>query len=108
MQTTLYVIAVECQEAVKLKEAIQRRMEDVGLSINESTSNVVYIDTFPRHNVKKVFTFLGYDFKGLERLGEKTVVCSGKCAAGASMSATKSESLKRLRRGEYIDHLEPH
>jgi RNA-directed DNA polymerase len=75
-------------EAVKLKEAIQRRMEEVGLSINEAKSNVVYIDTFPRHNVKKVFTFLGYDFK-VRTLRRKDGCLFRKCAAGASMTAMK-------------------
>lgn len=51
------------KEAVILKQLVKARFEEVGLQLNEQKSNVVYIDTFKRRNVKTFFTFLGYDFQ---------------------------------------------
>ena len=51
------------KEASQLKQVLKTRFEQVGLDVNERKSNVVYIDTFKRWNVKTSFTFLGYDFK---------------------------------------------
>ena len=76
------------REAVKLKASISERMNEVGLSIHEGKSNVVYIDTFPRYNVKKAFTFLGYDFK-VRTLKNFKGELFRQCAAGASMKAMK-------------------
>ncbi|MGI2030438.1 group II intron reverse transcriptase/maturase, partial [Endozoicomonas acroporae] len=84
-------IVCHCQrmsDAVRLKKAIADRMNEVGLSINESKSNVAYIDTFPRWNVKKSFTFLGYDFK-VRTLRNFRGELFRKCAPGASMKAMK-------------------
>ena len=84
-------IVCHCQrmsDAVRLKAAIVNRMKEVGLSINENKSNVVYIDTFPRWNVKKCFTFLGYDFK-VRTLKNFKGELFRKCAPGASMKAMK-------------------
>lgn len=75
-------------EAVRLKEKIRDRMREVGLSINETKSNVVYIDTFPRRNVKHAFTFLGYDFK-VRTLRNYKGELYRKCAPGAAMKAMK-------------------
>ena len=50
-------------DAIRLKEKIETRFQEVGLEVNTQKSNVVYIDTFERTNVKTCFTFLGYDFK---------------------------------------------
>lgn len=71
-------------DAVRLKESIRVRMEEVGLSINDAKTNVVYIDTFPRRNVKQVFTFLGYDFK-VRTLRNFKGELYRKCAPGAAM-----------------------
>ncbi len=73
---------------MRLKAAIADRMNEVGLSINESKSNVAYIDTFPRWNVKKRFTFLGYDFR-VRTLRNFKGELFRKCAPGASMKAMK-------------------
>jgi hypothetical protein len=59
-------IVIHCtrmSEAVRIRESLTRRMSEVGLTINEEKSKIVYIDTFERHNVATSFTFLGYDFK---------------------------------------------
>lgn len=76
------------KEAARLKEDIIGRMDEVGLSINESKTNIVYIDTFPRWNVKKVFTFLGYDFR-VRTLRNFKGELFRKCAPGASKKAMK-------------------
>lgn len=75
-------------EAVRLKDQIRERMKEVGLSINEVKSNVVYIDTFPRRNVKHCFTFLGYDFKVRTKRNYKGELYRA-CAPGAAMKAMK-------------------
>ena len=76
------------KEAVNLKESITERMREVGLSINESKTNIAYIDTFPRWNVKKSFTFLGYDFQ-VRTLRSFKGELFRKCAPGASKKAMK-------------------
>jgi len=50
-------------EAVQLHEMLVKCFGDVGLTLSESKTSVVYIDTFKRYNVKTCFTFLGFDFK---------------------------------------------
>ncbi len=77
------------KEAVNLKESITERMREVGLSINESKTNIAYIDTFPRWNVKKSFTFLGYDFQ-VRTLRSFKGELFRKCAPGASKKAMKT------------------
>jgi RNA-directed DNA polymerase len=47
----------------RLLEALGRRLELVGLQINMTKSGLVYLGTFERQNVRKKFTFLGYDFE---------------------------------------------
>ena len=76
------------KEAVRLKELVQARFNEVGLEINEAKSNVVYIDTFKRWNVKTCFTFLGYDFK-VRTLKNYKGELYRKCMPGASMKAMK-------------------
>jgi RNA-directed DNA polymerase len=73
-------------------------MQEVGLSINESKTNIAYIDTFPRHSVKKEFTFLGYDFK-VRTLKSFKGELFRKCAPGASKKAMKkiTERVKSWR-----------
>lgn len=50
-------------EAVRIKQLLTVRMAEVGLTINDDKSKIVYIDTFERRNVATSFTLLGYDFK---------------------------------------------
>ncbi len=51
------------KEAASLKVALARRLQKVGLELNEEKSNIVYLGTYERTNVKYSFTFLGYDFQ---------------------------------------------
>lgn len=74
------------REAVQLKKLVQARFKEVGLQINEQKSNVVYIDTFKRWNVKTSFTFLGYDFKVRTLKNFKGEIYR-KCMPGASKRA---------------------
>ena len=86
------------KEAVLLKKLVQTRFEEVGLKINEQKSNVVYIDTFKRQNVKTSFTFLGYDFQVRTLKNFKGEVYR-KCMPGASKKAMRkiTETIKSWR-----------
>lgn len=75
-------------EIVQLKRKVSDRMQSVGLSVNEAKTNVAYIDTFSRKNVKKEFTFLGYDFK-VRTLKSFKGELFRKCSPGASKKAMK-------------------
>lgn len=75
-------------DAKRLKERLAERFAEVGLTINESKSKVVYIDTFERRNVETCFTFLGYDFKVRTLKNHKGEVYR-KCMPGASIKAMK-------------------
>lgn len=75
-------------QATALKDSITARFSEMGLSINEQKSNVVYIDTFKRWNVKTCFTFLGYDFKVRTLKNYKGEIYR-KCMPGASKKAMR-------------------
>lgn len=75
-------------EAVLLHEMLAKRFGNVGLTLSESKTAVVYIDTFERYNVKTCFTFLGYDFK-VRTLRSFKGELFRKCMPGASMKAMK-------------------
>lgn len=75
-------------DAVRLKAEIRKRFEEVGLSINEKKSKVVYIDTFDRCNVETCFTFLGYDFR-VRTLKNYKGELYRKCMPGASKKAMR-------------------
>lgn len=79
-------------DAVRLKESIKARFQEVSLEINEQKSNVVYIDTFERANVKTCFTFLGYDFK-VRTLRNFKGKLYRKCMPGASKKALRKITL---------------
>lgn len=85
-------------DAVRLKESVASRFAELGLTINESKSKVVYIDTFERRNVATSFTFLGYDFKVRTLKNYKGEVYR-KCMPGASMKAMKriTKTIKEWR-----------
>lgn len=85
-------------DAVKLKEQLTLRFNEVGLTVNETKSKIVYVDTFKRWNVPTCFTFLGYDFK-VRTLCTKDGVLFRKCAPGASMKAMKriTQTIKEWR-----------
>jgi RNA-directed DNA polymerase len=76
------------KEAVRLRELVKARFEEVGLEVNENKTHVVYVDTFERWNVKTCFTFLGYDFK-VRTLKNYKGELFRKCMPGASMKAMK-------------------
>jgi len=86
------------KDAVELKQALTERFREVGLTINESKSNVVYIDTFQRRNVKTCFTFLGYDFT-VRTLKNYKGDLYRKCMPGASKKAMKkiTQTIKAWR-----------
>ena len=76
------------RDATSLRAALTQRLLEVGLQINDKKSNIVYVDTFERWNVKTSFTFLGYDFK-VRTLRRSNGVLFRKCMPGAAMKAMK-------------------
>lgn len=90
------------KDANRLKKLVKTRFAEVGLRINEQKSNVVYIDTFDRWNVKTCFTFLGYDFR-VRTLKTSEGRIFRKCMPGASKKAmsriTKVIKSWRIHRG---------
>jgi len=76
------------KQAEQLKQEMISRFQEVGLSINERKSNIVYIDTFERWNVKTCFTFLGYDFT-VRTLRKTNGTLFRKCMPGASKKAMR-------------------
>ncbi len=85
-------------DAERLREDLERRFHAVGLAINEEKSNVAYIDTFERHNVKTCFIFLGYDFK-VRTLKNYKGELYRKCMPGASKKAMRkiTQTIKSWR-----------
>ena len=94
-------------DAVRLKESIKSRFQEVGLNINEQKSNIVYIDTFKRTNVKTYFTFLGYDFK-VRTLKNFKGELYRKCMPGASKKALRkiTHAIKNWRIHRATESLE--
>jgi group II intron reverse transcriptase/maturase len=94
-------------DAVRLKERIKTRLQEVGLKINEQKSNIVYIDTFERTNVKTCFTFLGYDFKVRTVKNFKGELYR-KCMPGASKKAMHkiTQTIKNWRIHRATESLE--
>ena len=84
-------IVVHCNrmaDAQRIQERLAKRMQEVGLAINEEKSQIVYIDTFPRRNVATSFTFLGYDFQ-VRTLRNYKGELYRKCMPGASKKAMR-------------------
>ncbi|MBD3251928.1 group II intron reverse transcriptase/maturase [Candidatus Uhrbacteria bacterium] len=77
------------KDAVQLKEGITKRLQEVGLHINEQKTKIVYIDTFKRWNVPTSFTFLGYDFE-VRTLKNFKGELYRKCMPGASRKAIRN------------------
>src|SRR3546814_19028435 len=97
-------IVIHCtrmSEAVRIRESLTRRTSEVGLTINEEKSKIVYIDTFERHNVATSFTFLGYDFK-VRALRNSKGELFRTCMPGESMKAMRRrvDKINNLRREE--------
>lgn len=76
------------KEANQLHAMLTERFSDIGLTLSESKTAVVYIDTFDRYNVKTCFTFLGFDFK-VRTLRNYKGELFRKCMPGAAMKAMK-------------------
>lgn len=94
-------IVIHCSrmsDAVRIRDQLAARMKQVGLTINEEKSQIVYIDTFPRWNVATSFTFLGYDFKVRTLMNFKGELYR-KCMPGASMKAMRriTQTIKSWR-----------
>lgn len=84
-------IVIHCkrmQDAVRIRGQLNERMAEVGLTVNEDKTSIVYIDTFQRYNVATRFTFLGYDFK-VRTLKNYKGELYRKCMPGASMKAMR-------------------
>lgn len=77
------------RDASKLKRELEERMKEVGLTLHPEKTQVVYVDTFERWNVKTEFTFLGYDFKLRTLKSPRTGKLARKCMPGASKKAMK-------------------
>ena len=77
------------REASKLKRELEERMKEVGLTLHPEKTQVVYVDTFDRWNVKTEFTFLGYDFRLRTVKSPRTGKLGRKCMPGASKKAMK-------------------
>jgi len=85
-------IVCHCQtkeEAIRLKEAVTNRFQEVGLEVNEEKSKVVYVGPGKRTDVDACFTFLGYDFRLRTLKAKKTGHLFRGCAPGASKKAMK-------------------
>jgi group II intron reverse transcriptase/maturase len=76
------------KEAMRLKQLVQARFEEVSMQVNERKTKVVYIDTFKRWNVKTSFTFLGYDFQ-VRTLKNYKGELYRRCMPGASKKAMR-------------------
>jgi RNA-directed DNA polymerase len=76
-------------QTIALKASITARLQELGLAINERKSNVVYIDTFERWNVKTSFTFLGYDFQVRTLKNYKGEIYR-RCMPGSSKKAMRN------------------
>jgi hypothetical protein len=86
------------KDAVRLQEQLAERMQQIGLTINEEKSRIVYIDTFQRRNIATSFAFLGYDFK-VRTLRSCKGELYRKCMPGASMKAMRriTQTIKHWR-----------
>jgi RNA-directed DNA polymerase len=59
------------------------------LTLHPEKTQVVYVDTFQRWNVKTSFTFLGYDFRLRTVKSPRTGKLARKCMPGAAKKAMK-------------------
>lgn len=84
-------IVCHCQtmkETARLKRSLEKRLLSLGLELHPGKTNLVYVDTFKRFNVRTKFTFLGYDFKH-RVLRKHTGELFRKIMPGASNDAMK-------------------
>lgn len=76
------------KDALALKEDLEERMGEVGLTLHPKKTQVVYVGSFERKNVQTSFTFLGYDFQQRVVRGRKGELIRV-CMPGASKKALK-------------------
>jgi len=86
------------RDALKLKRELGERMTAVGLTLHPEKTQVVYVDTFKRWNVRTDFTFLGYDFRLRTVKSPHTGKLARKCMPGASKKAMKGGSTAPQRK----------
>lgn len=77
------------KEAKNLRDCLTRRLKAVGLEVNESKTNYIYLGTYERNNVKTKFTFLGYDFEYRTMRNHNSGEIFRKIAPGASKKAMR-------------------
>ena len=77
------------KEAMALKQKVSERFKEVGMEINDNKSHIAYIGTFERRNVRRHFTFLGYDFKPRLLKDSRSGKLFRRCMPGAAKSAMK-------------------
>jgi len=77
------------KQALNLRRELEKRMQEVGLKLHPDKTQVVYVDTFKRWNVKTSFSFLGYDFTLRTVKSPRTGKLARKCMPGASKKAMK-------------------
>lgn len=94
-------------EAQSLKRVLEKRMKEVGLTLHPQKTQIVYVDTFKRWNVKTSFTFLGYDFQlrvvKSPRTGKLRRVCMPGASKKAMKTITKTIRSWRIHRGTSED-----
>lgn len=84
-------IVIHCSrmsDAVRMRQKLTERLAEVGLTVNDEKTKVVYIDIFERYNVATSFTFLGYDFR-VRTLKNSKGELYRKCMPGASAKAMR-------------------
>lgn len=85
-------LVVHCEsmkQACNVKKGMERRLRQVHLEMNVEKSNIVYLGTYPRTNVRYTFTFLGYDFQYRTMRNFQTNELYRKVTPGASKKAMK-------------------
>lgn len=94
-------IVIHCDRmhtAEHIRQKLEERLSEVGLTVNVDKTQIVYIDTFERRNVATSFTFLGYDFK-VRTLRNFKGELFRKCMPGASAKAMRriTQTIKQWR-----------
>ena len=98
------------KEAINLRNSLKFRLKEVLLEMNLEKSNLVYLGTYSRWNVKYQFTFLGYDFMYRTLKDSRSGILFRKIAPGASKQAmkkiTKEIGKWRIHRSTEADIIE--
>lgn len=86
----LVIHCAKMRQAAKLKKGLAERLKTVGLEMHAEKTNIVYLGTFPRSNVRYTFTFLGFDFQYRTMRNFQTNELYRKVTPGASKKAMKN------------------